>query len=400
MVKLSASGPPRSAAMISRRHALTGLGSALLATAATRATAQGAVFDPQGAGTGLTLTEDQLAAGRALLRRHPSVDIHAHPGRFFLRDLKVQSPTTKAFGEPFEGRALAAMAKGGVTAALFNCVADTLLLEASPTRGMVFSREFAPGEAWADYRRQIATLQALVRKGAAAPGRTPKDIGHALAAHRTACVFAVEGGDFIEEDLDRVHRAKADGVRAITIVHYHPNQIGDPQTEAPRTPGLTPVGRAIVREMNKAGIIIDLAHASFGVTRDTVEISDRPVMLSHTNLKRPDVEHPRLVSVEHAKLVASHGGIVGSVPSGIGQKTVADWIDSILRLVDAVGPDHVAIGTDMDANYMPVFADYAQWGLIPAALLARGVGETDVAKIMGGNFLRVFGEVLAAPGRA
>ena len=82
---------------------------------------------------------------------------------------------------------------------------------------------------------------------------------------------------------------------------------------------------------------------------------------------------------------------MGSVPSGIGQKTVADWIVSILRLVEAVGVDHVAIGTDMDANYMPVFADYAQWPLIPAALLAHGLSEADVAKVMGGNFLRLMG---------
>ena len=101
------------------------------------------------------------------------------------------------------------------------------------------------------------------------------------------------------------------------------------------------------------------------------------------------MDHPRLVSVEHARLVTQAGGIVGSVPSGIGQKTIADWIVSIMRLVEAVGVDHVAIGTDMDANYMPVFADYAQWPLIPAALLARGLGEADVAKVMGGNFLRL-----------
>jgi membrane dipeptidase len=190
-------------------------------------------------------------------------------------------------------------------------------------------------------------------------------------------------------------------VRSITIVHYHPNQIGDPQTEAPRFPGLTDVGKDIVREMNRAGIIIDLAHASFGVTRDAAAISTRPMMISHTNLKRPDVDHPRLVSVEHARLVTERGGIVGSVPSGIGQKTVADWIDSILRLVDAVGVDHVAIGTDMDANYLPVFADYAQWPLIPAALLARGMHEPEVAKVMGGNFLRLLsGRERLTPDRA
>ncbi len=76
---------------------------------------------------------------------------------------------------------------------------------------------------------------------------------------------------------------------------------------------------------------------------------------------------------------------MGSVPSGIGQKTVADWIASVLRLVDAVGVDHVAIGTDMDANYMPVFSDYADWPLIPAALLAQGMHEPEVAKVMGGK---------------
>ncbi|HEX2816169.1 MAG TPA: membrane dipeptidase, partial [Phenylobacterium sp.] len=321
--------------------------------------------------------------------RHPSVDIHAHPGRFFLRDLARQNATTRAMGPSFEAKALTDMGVGHVTAALFNCVSDAVLLEQSPTKGLVAAREFDPGEAWADYQRQIGTLKALVARGDAAPGLDGRDIARALAAHRTACVFAVEGGDFIEDRLERVHTAYADGVRSVTIVHYHPNQIGDPQTETPRFPGLTPLGKDIVRELNRTGIIVDLAHSSLGVTRDAVEIAGKPMMISHTNLKRPDLDHPRLVSVEHAKLVTSHGGIVGSVPSGIGQKTAADWIASILRLVDAVGIDHVAIGTDMDANYMPVFADYADWPLIPAALLAGGMHEGEVAKVMGGNFLRV-----------
>jgi membrane dipeptidase len=371
---------------LSRRGALAALGTGL---AAWPALAQKQMFDPVGGASGLTLTEAQIAAGQALLAKHPSVDVHAHPGRFFLRDLTRQNATTKAMGAPFEAKALTDMSVGHVTAALFNCVSDAVLLEASKTGGLTFARQFDPGEAWADYQRQIGVLKALVARGDAAPGRNGADIAKALKAHRTAAVFAVEGGDFIEDRLERVQTAYADGVRAITIVHYHPNQIGDPQTEAPRTPGLTPLGKDIVRAMNKAGIVVDLAHASFGVTKDAVETSSRPMMISHTNLKRPDVDHPRLVSVEHARLVTSHGGLVGSVPSGIGQKTVADWIVSILRLVETVGVDHVAIGTDMDANFMPVFADYADWPLIPAALLAHGLGEAGVAKVMGGNFLKL-----------
>jgi membrane dipeptidase len=377
---------------LSRRGALAALGAGLgagLAAGAWPAAAQRAVFDPQGGRTGLDLTEAQVAAGQAFATRFPSVDVHAHPGRFFLRDLARQNATTRAMGPAFEAKALTDMAVGHVTAALFNCVSDAVLLEQSPTKGLVAAREFEPGEAWADYRRQVAVLQALVARGDALPGRDGRDIAKALGAHRTACVFAVEGGDFIEDRLERVHAAHADGVRSVTIVHYHPNQIGDPQTEAPRFPGLTPLGRDIVKELNRAGIIVDLAHASLGVTRDAIEVSTRPMMISHTNLKRPDLDHPRLVSLEHAKLVTGHGGVVGSVPSGIGQKTAADWIQSILRLVDAVGVDHVAIGTDMDANYMPVFADYADWPLIPAALLAHGMAQGEVAKVMGGNFLRV-----------
>jgi membrane dipeptidase len=377
-----------SARAFSRRGALAALGAGL---AAGPTVAQKQIFDAQSGGSGLKLTDAQVAAGRAFLAKHPSVDVHAHPGRFFLRDYAGANATAKAMGPPFEAKALKAMADGKISAALFNCVADAVLLEQTKTGGMAAAREFQPGEAWAEYRRQTGVLKAMVARHEAAAGLTPAEIEAARKAGRVAAVFAIEGGDFIESRMERVHQAYADGVRSITIVHYHPNQIGDPQTEAPRFPGLTDVGKDVVREMNRAGIIVDLAHASFGVTRDAVGISTRPMMISHTNLKRPDVDHPRLVSVEHARLVTEHGGIVGSVPSGIGQKTVADWITSILRLVDAVGVDHVAIGTDMDANYLPVFADYAQWPLIPAALLAHGMHEAEVAKIMGGNFLRLMG---------
>jgi membrane dipeptidase len=364
---------------ISRRRALAYLSVGLAA----------GVAGASRAATGLSLTEAQLQAGAAFLDRHPSVDIHAHPGRFFLRDIP-RTDATERLGAPTEAQALSDMTAGKVTAALFNCVSDASLLGFTPTGGLAPIRDFRPGEAWGEYQRQIGLLKALVARGEVEGARRRTDVGKALRAHKTAAVFAVEGGDFIEDRMDRIHQAHADGVRSITIVHYHPNQIGDPQTEAPRTPGLTPTGKRIVREMNKAGIIVDLAHASHGVTKDAVAVSDRPMMISHTNLKRADLDHPRLVSVKHARLVTRHGGIVGSAPSGIGQATVGDWIASILRLIDAVGIDHVAIGTDMDANYKPVFTDYRDWGVIAAALLARGLSEAETAKVMGGNFLRIF----------
>jgi membrane dipeptidase len=338
---------------------------------------------------GLNLSEEERAAGVALLERNPSVDTHCHPGRFFLAHLPYETPSTRAFGQPFEAQALADLTAGHVSGALFAAVADMRLLELTP-QGMRSAGGFKPGEAYADYRRQVAELQGMVRQHLLARGRDAADIIAAQRSGLTAAVFAVEGGDFIEDRLERVHEAFRDGVRAITIVHYHINQIGDIQTEAPVHQGLTALGKSIVRAMNHSGIIVDLAHATFAVTRDVLDVSTKPIMISHTNLATPALTHPRLISAEHARLVAAAGGIIGSWPSGIGQSSFADYIDSIERLVDTVGIDHVAIGTDMDANFRPVLRSYRDWSLIPAALLARGMHEPEVAKVVGGNFVRLF----------
>jgi membrane dipeptidase len=344
---------------------------------------------------GMELSAEQRNAGVMFLKRHASVDAHSHPGRFFLRRLTEQTPTTRAFGEPFEDRAIADLITGNVSGTLFCAVADMRLLEMTPTQGLRAARDWLPGEAYADYQRQIAQLQTLLSNRALLAGLSPADIDAAHRRRRTAAVFAVEGGDFIEQRLDRVHEAFRDGVRAVTLVHYHVNQIGDIQTEAPLHNGLTALGKSIVVEMNRAGVIIDLAHATFAVTKDVLEASSKPIMISHTNIATPSVTHPRLISVEHAKLVAAAGGIIGSWPSGVGQTSFSDYIDSIQRLVDAVGIDHAAIGTDMDANFKPVLRSYLDWSLIPAALLARGMQDAEVAKIMGGNFLRLFHANLA-----
>jgi membrane dipeptidase len=348
---------------------------------------------------GMELGPAQRAAGPAFLARHPTVDVHAHPGLFLLSPPPYTTAFQRAMGEPFVGRALADLHAGPVSAALFACVADSKVLELSGAKLRV-DREFQPGEAYADYQRQLVELKALRDHHEVALGLNPTDVRASQRHGRTAAIFAVEGGDFIEDRLDRVGEAFGDGVRSITLVHYHINQLGDIQTEAPVHGGLTPIGKAVVREMNSAGMLIDLAHATFAVTKDAVEVSTRPVMISHTNLVTPAVNHPRLISREHAALVAGGGGIIGSWPSGIGQRTFSDYIDSIRRLVDAVGIDHVAIGTDMHGNYRPVFRNYRDWSLIPAALLARGLGEVDVAKIMGENFLRVFDAALARTPRA
>jgi membrane dipeptidase len=347
---------------------------------------------------GITLSPQQRAAGEAFVRARTTVDMHCHPGAFFFGQLPGDPPATPAAErQPFVERACTDLKAGHVSAALFAAVSDMRLLGQTPA-GLGATREFAAGEAYADYQRQVAVLRSIVSRHLAAPGGSPGDIDTAVRAQVPAAVFAVEGGDFIEDRLDRIHEAHRDRVRAITIVHYHVNQIGDIQTAAPVHGGLTPLGKSIVREMNAAGILVDLAHATFAVAKDAVETSSKPVMVSHTNLLTATARFPRFISLEHAKLIADSGGVIGSWPSGFGQSTFADWIDSIQRLLDAVGSEHVGIGTDMDGNYRPVFTNYRDWSLIPAALLARGLDAASVGKIMGGNFLRIFQE--SQPGAA
>ena len=339
---------------------------------------------------GMNLSEADRARGREFLRSHLSVDLHSHPGRFFLRDLPFETPTLRAFGSPFEEKAIGDLAAGQVSATLIAAVSDARLLEPTATGGLHAGHDFGPGEAFGDYAAQLKRLQALLKDPRLLAGTGPQQVREAQRAHRTAAIFSVEGGDFIESDLGRLHAAQAAGVRAITIVHYHINQIGDIQTEAPVHHGLSPLGKSIVREMNRTGLLVDVAHATMEVVRDVVATSDKPVLLSHSNLATVTAQHPRLISVDHARLVSETGGIIGSWPSGFGLNSFADFIDAIARLVDAVGIDHVGIGTDMDANYKPVLRSYRDWDLIPAALFAKGMRELEVVKIMGTNFMRVF----------
>jgi membrane dipeptidase len=338
--------------------------------------------------------ETWLAAGRDLLRRHPSVDIHAHPGRFFMRGAR-STPFTEHFAAPFPERAVADMRVGGVSAALFATVADNAVLGFGP-RGLSAQRDFAAGEAVADHGRQLDVLDTLIQTESLIRGGESRDIVAAHAAEDLACFASIEGGDFIEDKIERIGEAQRRGVRSITLIHYRTNQIGDTQTEPATHGGLSPLGREIVREMEAAGVLVDLAHASLDVTRDVAEMATRPVLLSHSNIAPPAGSHPRLVTADHARLVTATGGLIGVVPAGFAQSTFTDYIDTIMRMIDLLGSEHIAVGTDMDFTYRTVFPSYREWPAIPGALLARGLPEADVARVIGGNFLRILDTVSAA----
>jgi membrane dipeptidase len=218
----------------------------------------------------------------------------------------------------------------------------------------------------------------------------------AAAVPQRLAIMSVEGGDFLEGQVENVQKAYDRGVRSIQLVHYRVNELGDIQTEAPVHNGLTPFGRDVVREMNRLRMLIDLAHAPYPVVKRAIEASERPVLVSHTNIE-DHTGYARFVSREHARLVAAGGGVLGAWPISIRPAGFSVFIDHIKRMVDVVGIEHVAIGTDMDglSPKSALFSDWAAWPSIPSALLDRGFARQDVARIMGGNIQRLLAATLA-----
>ena len=377
---------------ISRRQLVLGSSVAMLGAAGV-----GAYFvkHPMPAPIGFDVTAEELAQARALLTRHMSVDAHAHPGRTFVDGAQNLSGLVWVYAKlgTFEERTIADMHAGGLTAASFAAVADFQVLGAEG-ESLTARRDFAPGEAWESYKRQINNIKALSTQGLVYPVKSLGDFAAAKAAGKPGALLTVEGGDFLEGRPDRVAEAYADGVRSITLMHYRNNELGDIITGKPVHAKLTSAGVAVVKAMNAVGMLIDVAHASELTALGAIQASTKPVMASHVHVQTEHLRNPRFISLDLARAVAqTGGGVLGAWPAGIGITDLNGFVDRTFEMVDHVGIDHVCLGTDMDANYKPKFDTYANLPLYVAGLLKRGMHEPEVAQLIGGNFLRVFAAV-------
>ncbi|MBT5775682.1 MAG: hypothetical protein HOH95_15040 [Dehalococcoidia bacterium] len=324
-------------------------------------------------------------------------DLHAHPGQFMLAAYPDDHPVVAATGGSKLGEAVAGIRAGGVGLVSFATVSDMPLLR-SGDAGMSAVREFRPGEALEVHRRQLGALRALAEEDGNRLVRSAADVEAAQAAGELAVFVACEGGDFLEGDIARVAEAYGDGVRSIQLVHYRVNELGDIQTEEPVHGGLTDFGGEVVAEMNRLGMVVDLAHAPWSVTRGALERSSAPVMISHSHLASSEASAARLLSAEHALAVAAAGGVIGAWPSGVVLESFDEYLDEIVRMVELLGIEHVAIGTDMDGNYRPVVTRYEQFVEIESGLRARGLGEDELGLLFGGNFMRLLRAVEGAAG--
>lgn len=264
---------------------------------------------------------------------------------------------------------------------------------------------------------------------------TAADIERIVKARKIAAFLTIEGGHAIDDDLRVLRTYYQLGIRSMTLTHARNNNWADSSSDMPVHNGLTDFGKEVVREMNRLGMIVDLAHVSDKTFYDALSVTTKPVIVSHSSM-RTISDVPRNVSDDMLRALASNGGVIGinfgmgfinprdaealrqatqteaEAPPLTGKAldafaaenarklfgervkvvaTVEDVADHVDHAVKIAGVDHVGIGSDFDgiAATANGLEDVSKMPGLVAVLLKRGYSESDLKKILGGNFLRV-----------
>lgn len=238
------------------------------------------------------------------------------------------------------------------------------------------------------------------------------DLKKAQKENKQVVIQSVEGGHFIEGKLERIQTAYDRGLRHLGLMHDGQTlpPMGDIYTDMPQYGGLTKLGVDVIKECNKLGILVDLAHCNNNAINKSLEVSTKPMLISHTGLNTQlgtnegiaKMMEPRLISKEQAKVFADAGGIIG-IWTHIAD-TPLDYAKNIRAMVDVIGTEHVCIGTDTkmappsNANDRFGRKTNQNWEnkkdgffySVVDSLLKTGFKEKEIEQIGGGNYCRIF----------
>jgi membrane dipeptidase len=324
---------------------------------------------------------ESLAAANALLRDNVSVDVHTHAGPDGISS-RTAGPSDEI---------ARSMRAGRIAVLCLADVPDGPILGRNAQNVLVALRVPEPGLLWKHHLDRLAWADELVAKHGIRRALTLADVKAAHAAAQPAVIFDVEGLDFLEKKLERLEESYARGVRTMQLVHYTPNDLGDFQTGAVVHHGLTPFGADVIRACHKLGVVVDVAHATADTVKQAAKVASRPLLLSHTALRGSKAQGPtplteRQITPDHARAIAETGGSIGIwhfFPS------LELYVDGIKEMIDVVGVNHVSIGTDTSRG-TGLFPRYDHFPQLVEAMLKGGFTPADTAKIIGGNYLRIF----------
>ncbi|WP_314285802.1 gamma-glutamyl-gamma-aminobutyrate hydrolase family protein [Prevotella pallens] len=231
--------------------------------------------------------------------------------------------------------------------------------------------------------------------------RTPSDLYEDKRKGRKSIMFAIENGLALEGDLANVKYFAQRGVTYITLCHNGDNDICDSARGSNLHGGVSKFGAAVIREMNRNGIMVDLSHGAEKSFYDALEISSQPIVCSHSNSKAL-CNVPRNLTDDQLRALAKKGGVAHiTLYHGFlrkeGTASVLDAIAHLEHAISIMGIDYVGIGTDFDGDGTVCgMADASEMINFTRHLLARKYSERDIEKIWGGNWLRVMAQVQAA----
>jgi membrane dipeptidase len=295
-----------------------------------------------------------------------------------------------------------AMAAGNATLVAWSLVGDVPWLRVT-SKGIKQKGLPKPGEAGAWFEDDLARIKGHIADQGLKIALTPQDVDRALGGSPHV-VLTIEGATMVEADVKPLERAYELGVRSVQLVHYIENPLGDFQTEAPQHDGLTELGLQVVKECNRLGILVDLAHCTDTAVRQALEASSQPMIWSHSSVTRtrtPNWKMPvwqaRQLSFDTAKLMADKGGVVGLWPmrSDVGATPEA-YAQRLWELAEWLGDDHAGFGTDMNAISRPAIASYADLQKVVRYWQKAGFPAESIQKLAIGNYARVLKQAMSA----
>ncbi|MFC3712715.1 dipeptidase [Sphingoaurantiacus capsulatus] len=265
--------------------------------------------------------------------------------------------------------------------------------------------QLQPVRTWTSLvERSLWHAEKLARAAEASDGRlrfvkSSADLSRLLADRAagrpvTGALFSVEGLQNLEGRMANLDRLDAAGLRMAGLTHFFDNEVAG-SMHGLKKGGLTPFGRQVVAELERRRIVIDIAHASHQTVAEVLAMATRPVVSSHGGVQAT-CKVNRNLSDDEIRGVAKTGGVIGIGywDAAVCGTEPANVAAAIAHVRDLVGIDHVGLGSDYDGATTVGF-DTAKLALVTQALLDRGFTRDEIAKVMGGNLLRLLGENLA-----